>query len=315
VRTWAIQRSNFVVAIVALLGFGAGVGPAAADDGAGDDHRCEMDSATSMPAMDGNEMGGEGHASTIPNGLAVSKDGYTLVLADGELPAGSESEVTFVINGPDGQPITDFDIVHEKLLHLLIVSRDLVGYAHLHPTLDDDGTWRVDVPPLAAGSYRAYADFAPTGASAMVLAADLAVPGEFDPAEIPAPSHSTSIDGYTVTFDGTLVVGTESEVTVTVEADGSPVADLEPYLGTLGHLVAVRAGDMAFLHVHPVEEADGIGGPDVRFAVVVPTPGTYRLFFDFSHGGAVHTASATFHVSTAVASDEAASTMTMCTGH
>jgi len=90
------------------------------------------------------------------------------------------------------------------------------------------------------------------------------------------------------------VAGTESELTLTVAVEGDPVTDLDPYLGALGHLVAIRHGDLAYLHVHPIEDAVGPGGPDVRFAVEVPTAGTYRLFFDFSLGGEVRTASATF---------------------
>ena len=77
---------------------------------------------------------------------------------------------------------------------------------------------------------------------------------------------------------------------MTVTRDGEPVTDLQPYLGALGHLVAIRDGDLAYLHVHPLDEADGPGGPTVRFAVEVPTAGTYGLFLDFSHGGEVRTA-------------------------
>ena len=93
-----------------------------------------------------------------------------------------------------------------------------------------------------------------------------------------------------MSFDGELVAGTESELTVTVTRDGAAGDRLEPYLGALGHLVAIRDGDLAYLHVHPLDEADGAGGPQVRFAVEVPTAGTYGLFFDFSHGDDVRTA-------------------------
>ena len=72
-------------------------------------------------------------------------------------------------------------------------------------------------------------------------------------------------------FEGELVAGTESELTLTVSRDGQPVMDLEPYLGALGHLVAIREGDLAYLHVHPLDETEGAGGPEVRFAVEVPT--------------------------------------------
>ena len=74
---------------------------------------------------------------------------------------------------------------------------------------------------------------------------------------------------------------------------GAPVRDLQPYLGAYGHLVALRAGDLAYLHVHPEgEPADGrtAAGPGIAFVAEVPSAGTYRLYLDFRHGGAVRTA-------------------------
>ena len=79
-------------------------------------------------------------------------------------------------------------------------------------------------------------------------------------------------------------------LTTRIELDGEPVTDLEPYLGAFGHLVALRAGDLGYLHVHPEE---GEAGPGVEFATAFPTPGTYRLFLDFQHRGVVHTAAFT----------------------
>ena len=117
--------------------------------------------------------------------------------------------------------------------------------------------------------------------------------GEYAPAALPEPSESAEVDGYAVALEGTLVAGTGSTVTLSVAGDNGPVEDLEPYLGALGHLVAIRAGDLAYLHVHPAEAAEEPGGPDIEFTVEVPTPGTYRLFLDFSHGGEVRTAAFT----------------------
>ncbi len=135
--------------------------------------------------------------------------------------------------------------------------------------------------------------------------------GDYEPQPVPATGDAVSIDGYDVTFDGELVAGEESELTVSVSRDGVPVDDLQPYLGALGHLVAIRDGDMADLHVHPLDDADGPGGPAVRFAVDVPTAGTYGLFFDFSHGDVVRTASVV--ATTVDAADAAAPTTTSAT--
>ena len=85
--------------------------------------------------------------------------------------------------------------------------------------------------------------------------------------------------------------GEESELRFTITRDGRPV-DTEPYLGAGGHLVALREGDMAFLHVHPTGDGQGVG-----FAATFPTEGSYRLFLQFKHEGRVQTVAFTQEVS------------------
>jgi hypothetical protein len=79
-----------------------------------------------------------------------------------------------------------------------------------------------------------------------------------------------------------------------VSREGRPVEDLEPYLGALGHLVALREGDLAFLHVHP--ETENGSGPRIAFRAAFPSQGRYRLFLQFAHAGAVQTAAFTVEV-------------------
>ena len=90
------------------------------------------------------------------------------------------------------------------------------------------------------------------------------------------PSTSAVVDDYEVTLDGDLVAGEESELTLTVRRDGAPVTDLQPYLAAYGHLVALRDGDLAYLHVHPAgEPGDGTTepGPGVTFYASAPSAG------------------------------------------
>ena len=106
------------------------------------------------------------------------------------------------------------------------------------------------------------------------------------------------VDGYQVTLAGDLVPGQASELTLTVSKDGVPVTDLQPYLAAYGHLVALRAGDLAYLHVHPAgEPGDGVtpAGPGITFYATAPSAGDYRLFLDFQHAGVVRTAEFTVH--------------------
>ena len=224
-----------------------------------------------------------GHVAALPGGLASSQDGYTFVPDD---PTPRSGTFAFRIVGPDGAPVTAFDEAHEKELHLIVVRRDTTGYRHLHPERDAAGTWRVPLTLDAGGAYRAYADFAPTAGPATTLGVDLFAPGDFRPATHPE-SRTSTVDGFTVALDGDLVAGAAAPLRFTVTRDGAPVA-LQPYLGADGHLVALREGDLGYLHVHPAD--DPAGGSDVAFAAEVPSAGTYRLFLDFQVDGVVRTA-------------------------
>ncbi len=267
-----VRVALFVTALAVVFGTAWGAGRAV------EDRVGPVEVATDDHAAPGAETA----TAHVPGGLQVSESGYTLVLPATGLEPGRRT-LRFVVTGPDGEPVTAYDEKHDKDLHLIAVRRDLSGYQHVHPTMTADGTWTTDVD-LTPGSWRVLADFTPTGGPALTLGTDLDVAGRFTPAPHPGHRASDTVEGYTVDLDGDLDDGM---VSVRVSRDGEPVTDLEPYLGAHGHLVALREGDLAYLHVHP--EA-GDAGPEVPFAVEVPSAGGYRLFFDFKHDGVVRTA-------------------------
>jgi hypothetical protein len=114
------------------------------------------------------------------------------------------------------------------------------------------------------------------------------VAGDYQPQPLPVPASTATVDDYTVTVRGDLVAGRTSRLTLSVAKAGVPVTDLQPYLGAYGHLVALRAGDLGYLHVHP--QRTDTAGPGIVFDTEVPTAGAYRLFLDFRHAGVVRTA-------------------------
>jgi hypothetical protein len=228
-------------------------------------------------------------ADLTPAGLQVSAHGVTLSVLSKDIPAAAETAFAFRIDGPAG-PLTAFRDNHEKPMHLIVVRRDLTGFQHVHPELGAGGVWRVPLTFAAAGQYRVFADFMTEDGTGVTLGTDVAVAGDYRPRPLPAPSATTTVDGYTVTAAGTLTPGRTSMVTLSISKDGRPVTDLEPYLGAYGHLVALRDGDLAYLHVHPEE---GPPGPGIAFGVEVPTAGSYRLYLNFQHGGVVRTAELT----------------------
>ncbi|MFJ4695688.1 hypothetical protein [Streptomyces sp. NPDC088766] len=241
--------------------------------------------------------------SLLPAGLQVSQSGYSLDLETTAVPAG-KSSLRFVVRDAGGDPVTRYETAHGKQLHLIVASRELTTYRHLHPVRAADGTWSAPVDLPAAGGYRVFADFVPAGGSeGLTLGSDLSVTGPYRASRPPAPAATATVDGYTVALEGTLAAGGESDLTFTVRRDGRPVTGLEPYLGAYGHLVALRSGDLAYLHVHPHEEAEGekTSGPEVSFAATAPSTGTYRLFLDFKIDGTVRTAAFTVRTGAAPA--------------
>lgn len=227
-------------------------------------------------------------------GLSLSQDGYELTGITAPEALGDDGELSLTVTGPDGESVTDFDLEHEKELHLIAVRSDGQHFRHVHPEMNADGTWSIPWVWEAAGSYRIFADFVPSAAGeGLTLSTSLQVAGGYTPQPATDPVTETSVDGYDVAVTGDLVAGETSELTMTITRDGDPVTELEPYLGAFGHLVALRDGDLAYLHVHPHGDAPRAGetsGPEVVFEATAPTEGRYLLYLDFQIEGQVHTA-------------------------
>ncbi|MFD7865761.1 hypothetical protein [Streptomyces sp. NPDC059783] len=248
-----------------------------------------------------------GHGGDQPGGLAVSRSGYTLELDATVFTAGRRT-VTFRVTGPDGRPVTEFVPEHEKELHFIAVRRDTAGFQHVHPVRDAQGTWSTELE-LEPGDWRFFTDIHPAAhTGTLTLGADASVAGLYAPRPLPEATGVARIGEYGVALDGELLPGKASELTLTVSRNGVPVTDLQPYLAAYGHLVALRFGDLGYLHVHP-DGAPGDGvtapGPEITFMAVAPTAGTYRLFLDFQHDGVVRTAEFTVRTTAPAAGEPA----------
>lgn len=230
-------------------------------------------------------------------GLALSAAGFTLVPTGTTFPVGRARELAFQIRDEQRRAVTRFAVVHDKPMHLIVARRDLSGYQHLHPEMDPDGTWRLPLVLPEPGVWRVYADFTAldsgNGQHPVTLGIDLVAAGAYTPRALPAPAREASVADLTVTYEGTPQVGATAPLLFRVFAGGEPVRTLQPYLGAYGHLVALREGDLGYLHVHP--EPELVGGA-VKFWLAVPSPGRYRLYFDFQLDGRVHTAEFTLLV-------------------
>jgi hypothetical protein len=303
-----------VMAVAAVFGTVVLVAEAFDND---DEHGGGHEAVASTPSSDAeNETHSEEETmetTTEPEtvrGVTVDQSGLRVELDQTALPQSKESELSFRVVGEDGGAVTEFEVEHERKMHFILARRDLTGFQHLHPEMADDGTWSTQVELSDAGSYRVFADFNHDGES-LTLGSDLAVDGNADYKEMPVQTTETETStGYEVGVEGeAATAGEESELAFNVAHDGEPV-QVEPYLGADGHLVALREGDLAFLHVHPMSggaeteeathaehgDAASSEGGDIRFMTEFPSEGRYRLFLQFKHRGEVHTAEFTREV-------------------
>jgi hypothetical protein len=250
-------------------------------------------------------MAGMGMDSDEPmyagTGLSADNGGFTFAPATTRLSAGAPHALGFRILDASGMPTTTFVPDQTKLMHFYLVRSDLTGFQHVHPTMASDGTWSAHLSALTPGSYRAYVAFNAKNASgvtvAEVLSRTLTVPGSATARTLPAPSTSTTIDGYTLTVHGEVMAAMSHPLTITVSRNGRPVTTLQPYLQTYAHLTAIHAGDLAFAHLHPQGAAamSDTGGPTLAFQTMLPESGEWRFFIQFQTGGMLHTAAITLH--------------------
>lgn len=293
----AVYGLGLVVAFGGAYGVAAAVMPESVVAGwmKGSEMNGHQDShgSTGVAGSESSEI--ERATASALKGLALAIDGY--VLSPVEVPAavGELGTLSFQIQDAAGDPVTEYTTAHDKDLHLIVARSDGSQFRHVHPELDPaTGTWSLEWEWAQAGSYRMFADFTTAGAeaSALTLTRTVQVAGEFAPV-VSQPSHLDEVGGFTVSLDGEMVAGASSELTLTISRDGEPVTTLEPYLGAFGHLVALREGDLAFLHVHAEGDEPQAGetaGPAIVFNAEAPTAGRYLLYLDFQVNGHVHTA-------------------------
>jgi len=305
-----MRLAVFAVLLVAVFGGAALVGNATnpsrsaadaprnsalepADGGHADPGDAHTDEPRSAAGDEhGDETGGEASNAPLP-GLQVADHGYRLVVARSTFARPADDQrFSFRIVDARGDTVRDFAVAHDEKMHFIVVRRDTAGFQHLHPTMEADGTWTSRVDFGEAGTYRLFADFNREGEQ-RTLGVDVHVGGTHRPQELPSPTRIVRSDrGLEVTLESDrATAGREAGVGFEVRnQDGEMINDdLQPYLGAKGHLVTLRAGDLAYLHTHPE-------GDELAFATTYPSAGAYRMFVQFRYENQVHTASFTYAV-------------------
>jgi hypothetical protein len=215
-----------------------------------------------------------------------------------QIPA--DRDVTFdfrVLDPKSGKPVKNFEIVHEKLFHLFLVSQDLEYFAHLHPEYRPDGWFRLRTRLPKPGTYKLLADFDPTGGTPQLSARLFSTAGYVLPLEKtiahPAadltPKKGPNLEVEVTTEPAQPIAGKKTMLFFKVK----PAEGLEQYIGAWAHMLAVSNDLIDTIHSHPFI-ADG--GPNLQFNIFFPREATYRIWVQFQRQGVVNTVAFTLPV-------------------
>ncbi len=94
------------------------------------------------------------------------------------LKANDQKELTIQITDNAGKPVQDFQVNHEKLLHLIIVNHNLSFFQHIHPVYKENGKFTIDTSFPTGGDYKLIADFIPSGGTSTTLSQWVKVDGK-----------------------------------------------------------------------------------------------------------------------------------------
>ncbi|MBO9609877.1 MAG: hypothetical protein J7639_28225 [Paenibacillaceae bacterium] len=230
----------------------------------------------------------DGHGGSHQRGAYQASFSF----ASGAAKASENTKLAIQVKDANGKAVQDFEINHEKLMHLIIVNKDLSFFNHIHPEWDGKGTFTVDTSFPSGGEYKLFADFVPKGGSGATLGEWVKVDGDTKPqASVTADAKLVKVvDGKEVTLTlGSTKAKAEAKLTFTVKNDKTKegIGNLEPYLGAVGHVVILSEDTEQYLHVHPVDEK--ASGPEAQFMTTFPNPGTYKIWGQFRHQGSVFT--------------------------
>lgn len=208
-------------------------------------------------------------------------------LSPERIEPGQPALLTMAVFNGFGQMITEFDILHEKRMHLVIVRDGLDIFAHHHPEILENGEFQTRLVFPVPGAYRLYVDFTPRGGQPSTAMNTLTVSGDPPAAPVLEPYVPGQVRTQHLVADVEINQDARRHrLTFTLfDQHDAPLTDLEPYLGAMGHLVILSVSGQNYIHAHPLDNSTG---NKVTFEASFPQPGLYKAWGEFQRNGQVH---------------------------
>lgn len=207
--------------------------------------------------------------------------------------AGAPLRLRFVLRDPKTGKPAKLALIHEKLLHLFIVSSDLQYFAHEHPVLQRDGSFVFEAVLPFGGEYRLLCDFYPEGATPQMIGKTVflaGAPRSGAPLKVDVGPQRGSNLGVSLRMEpAEPLAGTKTMLFFKLE----PGDGLEPYIGAWGHMLCASADLIDTIHTHPAWEDKS---DTIQFNLIFPRPGLHRIWVQFQRLGVVNTVAFTVPV-------------------
>jgi hypothetical protein len=173
-----------------------------------------------------------------------------------------------------------FEYVHERPVHFLIASEDLMEFAHIHPELTAEDSYQVSWTFAHGGRYRIWLDYSLPGEAPRVDPFDVTVAGAPRVTEEPAQSSSLCVK---LNAAKPLRAGVDIPITLSLSGE---TESLQPYLGAWAHVIVIGEHWRSFAHAHPVEQTPGFSFAHTH-AIAGPAPGEIHIVTNFPWRGCI----------------------------
>jgi hypothetical protein len=239
--------------------------------------------------------------------------------AGGVLP-GRRTVVSFKIRTPSGKPLTRYKDCCEPHADadLIVVRSDDSHVQYIDADPEPDGEVSAPVVFPTPGRYRITVDAYPQATGPNMpfnfqLFKWITVRGHSTPRALPPYRSAAVVDGYRFAIEGHphLKAIDPSFLVFHVTDPHGRKAQFTNWRGALAHAIFFRQGDLAYSHTHICDPGDrycvsALGNVRVtgsstapgvlRAGVLLPEPGTWRMFLLTYLGGHVLTVPFTLHV-------------------